>query len=75
MKRCSFGMYSFLTHRHFVSLGNSCLLKCNEDFDYTEIDCMISTEICLSNESRRYSFLTTEGRVVRFYNNKCMDAA
>ena len=35
---------------------------------------MISTEICLSNESRRYSFLTTEGSVVRFYNNKCMDA-
>ena len=24
-KRCSFGMYSFLTHGHFVSLGNSFL--------------------------------------------------
>ena len=53
MKRCSFGMYSFLTHGHFVSLRNSFLfLEMPEDFDYTEIDCMVRIEIRLSNDSK-----------------------
>ena len=53
MKRCSFGMYSFLTHGHFVSLRNSLsFLEMPEDFDYTEIDCMVRIEIRLSNDSK-----------------------
>ena len=51
MMPCSFGMYLFLTHGHFIRLGNSCFSKCHEDFDYTEIDCMVRIEICLSNDS------------------------
>ena len=40
--------------RTFRKLGKLFLvfLKCYEDFDYTEIDCMVRIEICLSNDSK-----------------------
>ena len=53
MKRCLFGMYSFLlTDISKAWETPSCFLKCYEDFDYTEIDCMVRIEICLSNDSK-----------------------
>ena len=38
--------------RTFRKLGKLLFLKCHEDFDYTEIDCMVRIEICLSNDSK-----------------------
>ena len=40
--------------RTFRKLGKLFLvfLKCYEDFDYTEIDCMVRIEICLSDDSK-----------------------
>ena len=37
-------------HLHWETL--SCFSKFHEDFDYTEIDCMVRIEICLSNDSK-----------------------
>ena len=47
--------------RTFRKLGKLLFLKCHEDFDYTEIDCMVRIEICLSNDSKS---------VVRFSQQK-----
>ena len=83
MQRCSFSMLSFLTHGRFVSLKLFLgFYQYHEDFDHTEIDRILGIEICLSNNSKSVVrlvctrfLLTTEGSVVRFYNNKCTDAA
>ena len=67
IKRCLFGMYSFLLTDNSKVWGTlSCFLKCHEDFDYTEIDGMVRIEICLSNDSKALFVSNNRGKRCSF---------
>ena len=67
MKRCLFGMYSFLLTDNSKVWGTLfCFLKCHEDFDYTEIDGMVRIEICLSNDSKALFVSNNRGKRCSF---------